>query len=530
MKVFLRTILVSFAVLAALNDAAAFQYADANAPLSAQSSKYIFYWGQQQCDLIAEQQYQGRITLTPPAFRQMLLTAPKLWNGTGLVADFTFDLQRFKVSSKDYLSLIATLDEQFGQTAAAGQMLSISDLNLGNGAKGGRIDIEIIEPEKEKKPLFGLQGYAPFFNGQLLEAVSWGQEDKFEISSRDFFTVQEFWQILGQQPYVEWKGWLEPQPVFAELQIIDAEEVTVSLRFYLESMEYNHFIEQVRIYQHLIKPGIRATLLLQTSNQYERLYQKSMQLVSDNDERLRLRRNRDFHTVQFQWGTWSENIENLYLKNNADAQNNLQSADQPINRWVFPYGKVDSISIWSNKRPQFWVDNQLIEGASYTIRTNDNTSYRVVNGKFDPVQLQQVFLQDILDKHGWKISDIELPGYSLPSIYLSLRNNIFNRDFLKTQNNLKTLQQNARTVPGYGIKAPLLKQGKWAFEMESPQRTDLLISIFDEKGSNNYWEDIIINAGVSSHSIPANVLPGKGKYYAFLISAIGVTKVEFELL
>lgn len=528
MKIHVRSILIYSIFLLANTSAIAFQYADATAPKPVQSAKYIFYWGQQQCDLTAERQYKGSISLTPSAFRQILLSTPKLWNGSGLILDFSFDLQQFKVRSKDYLTQIASLDQQFGQSAKAGQVFSITGLDLGNG-NFAQIDLELTEPDKEKKQLFGAQGYAPFLNERLMETIVWGPQEKINISERDFFTVSECWQILGQEPYLEWRSWQEAQPVMAELQIIDAEEVTLSLRLRLEENAYSEFVNQVRVYQHLIKPGIRATLLLQTSNQYERLYQKSMQLVAEGDERLRLRRNRDFHKIEFRWLAWNERMENLYLKSISDPQGNALPVDLPVNRWAFASGPMDSLSAWAAQAPRIWLDNELVENASYTLSIRDSIAYQVKNGRFDSAQLQQIFTQDQLSTNGWSISNIELPGYQTPFIHLSLRNNFFTRDYLKSQNDLNTLQKNARTIPGYQIKAPVLLQDKWTFEMESPRRTDLIISVFQIDGWHNYWEDIIVNAGVNSHSVPAHAIWEKGKYTAFMISSIGVAKVEFEV-
>lgn len=523
-----RYILIGLLFLLAPTGVRAFQYADATAPRAAQITKYIFYWGQQQCDLIAAQQYTGRMSLTPTAFRQMLLSTPKLWNGSGLVANFTFELQTFKVSSQNYLAQIASLDQQFGQAAAGGQVLSISALDLGNGITA-HIEIEITKPDEEKKQLFGVQGYAPFLNERLVEVVAWGPEERINMQERDFFTVAEFWQILGQEPYLEWRSWLEAQPVMAELQIIDAEEVTLALRIRLEEEPYSAFVQQVRVYQHLIRAGIRATLLLQTGNQYERLYQKSLQLVAEGDDRLRLRRKRDFHKIQFRWLAWNEDIENLYLQSIQGPQGVPSPIDQTVNRWAFSSTAMDSLSDWAAEAPRIWLDNELVEHASYTIHTFDSVSYRVENGRFDPAQLQQIFTKEQLFLRGWTITDIELPGHDLPFIQLSLRNNFFTRDYLKSQNDLPTLQKNARIIPGYQIKTPVLLQDKWTFELESPRRTDLIISVFKIGGWPNYWEDIIVNAGMNSHSIPAKAIPEKGKYQAFLISYIGVTKVEFEV-
>ena len=528
MKRLLRLFLVCAVIFSAHSRAYAFQFADATAPKPAQSGKFIFYWGQQQCDLTAEQQYSGHIRLTPTEFRQMLLSTPKLWNGAGLVPDFTFRLQEFPVRVKDYLGQIAALDQQFGQAAAAGQMLVISQLNLGDGT-AAHIDLEFTAPEKDKRGMFGLQGYAPFLNSQLLETASWGLDEKFNIAERDFFTVSEFWQIFGQEPYLEWRGWQEPKPVLAELQIIDAEEVTLSVRFELEKSAYSDFIKQARIYQHLIKPGVRTTLLLQTADEYERLFQKSLQLVADNDERLRLRRTRDFHTVQFRWGDWMENIEFLYLRKTLDAEGKTTAVDQPIVRRSFLATKMDSIQEWAAITPVFMIDQDPVNTASFTIHVGDSLEYRVQDGRFDAEDFRRTFSSDSLKKYGLRITDIELPGYDLPSIQLLTQQNLFTRLSLLYANKFESLRQNVVTFPGYTLQTPVLENGDWKFGAEVPSRGDLLFSIFNSTGTDIYLEDRTVKPGQNSFTVPAATLPVKGKYYAFLNSVFGVVQVEFEV-
>ena len=529
MKIHLRLLLIYSIIFTVNSQVQAFQFADATAPKPAQSGKFIFYWGQQQCDLTAEQQYGGHLRLTPTEFRQMLLSTPKLWNGAGLVPDFTFRLQDFPVRAKDYLGQIAALDQQFGRSAVAGQMLAISQLNLGNGDLA-HIDVEFVAPEKDKRGIFGYQGYGPFLNNQLLETASWGLDEKFNINERDFFTVSEFWQIFGQEPYLEWRGWQEPSPVLAELQIIDAEEVTMSVRFELEQSPYSEFVKQAHIYQHLIKPGVRTTLLLQTGDQYERLFQKSLQLVADNDERLRLRRTRDFHTVQFRWGDWAENIEFLYLRKTADAEGKTTSVDEPIVRRSFITGNTDSIDAWAAITPTFLIDQDQINTASFTIHIGDNLEYRVQDGRFDAGDFRRTFSNDSLKKYGLRITDIELPGYDLPSIQLLTQGKLFNtRMSLFLANKFESLQQNVVTFPGYTLQSPVLEGQEWKFKAEIPSRGDLLFSVFNSEGSNIYLEDTTVKAGQNTFTVPAGTLPGKGKYHAFLNSIFGVVKVEFEV-
>jgi hypothetical protein len=362
----------------------------------------------------------------------------------------------------------------------------------------------------------------------LLETASWGLDERFNIAERDFFTVSEFWQIFGQEPYLEWRGWQEPKPLLAELQIIDAEEVTMSVRFELEKMPYSEFIKQARIYQYLLQPGVRATLLLQTADEYERLFQKSLQLVGDNDERLRLRRDRDFHTVEFRWGDWSEKIEFLYLRKMADAQGKTTAVDQPIVRRSFVSGSTDSIEGWAAIAPAFMVDQDQVDMASFTIHVGDSLEYRVWDGRFDADDFRRIFSSDSLKKYGFRITDIELPGYDLPSIQLLAQKNMFARMSLLYANKFETLQQNVVTFPGYTLQAPLLEGQDWKFEAEVPRFGDLLFSIFSDDGNLIYMEDTTVKTGKNTFTVPTGTLPGKGKYHAFLNSIFGVVKAEFE--
>ena len=82
------------------------QVADGARPTGATSSKYIFYWGKHQCYLIASTGFRSVINLTPDEFRQMLLSAPKLWNGRSLAADFSFSIEGIPVDAMVGFELI----------------------------------------------------------------------------------------------------------------------------------------------------------------------------------------------------------------------------------------------------------------------------------------------------------------------------------------------------------------------------------------------------------------------------------------
>lgn len=525
MKIFFTSLFAAVCLFASIPAWA--QYADAMAPHPAQPDKFIFYWGQQQCDLTAEQQYSGRIRLTPSEFRQMLLSTPKLWNGAGMVPDFTFFLQQYQVQTKDYLSQIAALDQHFAQVATTGQMLSITQLPLGNGLQA-HIDIEIIAPKSEK-PVYSYWGYAPFLNNKLLETVVWGQEEKFETRQRDFFTVSEFWQLFGQEPYIEWNAWVEPHPVLAELQILDAEAVTMALRFELYNKPYSDFVHEARIFQHLIQPGIRVTMLMQTADQYENLFQKSIQLVPEGDERLRLRRNRDFHSVELRWNDWYEKIEFLYLSTYPGSDGKPVPVDAPVIRRSFLRSRVDSIQTWAQTAPVILLDEEPLTNVSFTISLGDSLQYRVDNAAFDPEKFLQVFPSDSLQKNAWRISDIDIPGFAVPPIQITTLQNFMNRNMLMALNTLESLQKSAANIRHYNIQAPEKSENQWVFKVESPGNVDLIFSVFGPNGLGQHIEDTIVKTGANSFSVPVSALYEKGKYVAFLNSVFGVAKVEFEI-
>ncbi|MBL7782893.1 MAG: hypothetical protein JNM22_16815 [Saprospiraceae bacterium] len=525
MKIFLTGLLSAVCLFASLTASA--QYADAIAPRPASPGKFIFYWGQQQCDLTAEQQYTSRMRLTAPEFRQMLLSTPKLWNGAGLVPDFSFYLQQVQVQTKDYLTQIAALDQQFVQVATAGQTLNITRLPLGNGLEA-HIDIDIIAPKSENL-VYGYQGYAPFLNNRSLQTVVWGQEDKFECSRRDFFTVSELWQIFGQEPYIEWNPWVEPHSLLAEFQIIDDEAVTMALRFELDKLPYSDFVHQARVFQHLVKPGVRVTLLLQTADEYENLFQKSMQLVPDGDERLHLRRDRDFHTLEFRWNDWFEKIEYLYLSAYPGADGNPAPVDGLIIRRSFLRSRVDSVASWAQTPPSLLLDEEVLAGASYTIHLGDSQQYRVENGLFEPEKFLAAFSTDTLRQRAWRITDIVVPGFTVPTIQITTFQNFRTRNALMALNTLNDLRINATTIPHYNIQAPVKEGGQWKFKVEAPGNVDLIFSVFGPNGLGQHVEDTIVKTGDNTFSVPVNALYENGKYLAFLNSVYGVAKVEFEI-
>ncbi len=325
------------ALLLATKTVSAFQLADGTQKNTFPNRRYIFYWGEYQCDLTPENGYRGQLEISAGAFRRLLLFPPKVWTGSELMRDFTFKLEQFSLSTADYTARLGELDAALGPRIKAGAVMRVGELPLGDGLAGS-VDVS-IGGEEEKKDVLPFRGNwtsnSPFLNERLLESVAWGREDITKMSDRDFFTVSEFWQTVRQQPYAEWQPSAEPQTIRATISFQGPDQGSFSLSALLsDDMEYRQMLNNLNNYKHLARPGNTISLELQTARNYERLYKKQLTLVADDDARLLLRRSRDTHNLQIEWGNYRETLDGLYLSNFAQTDGKTAAADGPIARSV----------------------------------------------------------------------------------------------------------------------------------------------------------------------------------------------------
>jgi hypothetical protein len=505
-----------------------FQFADGAPPAPQTSSKYIFYWGNLQADLTAENQFHTRAQMTPQAFRQMLLRAPYLWNGAAMAQQVSFRLDGHPItatrSEQDYVSRLGWLDETFGAKATDRQVLRLTDLYL-DGQATGSIDL-VLETQEDKGPndvVRWQNTIVSMLNTNLLERVVWGREDIHEVSNRDFFTENEFWQTVQQMPFAVWSPYVTPTEIRAGIQVKSRALTTQGFTCILTPDTYTNMVANMANYKHLLEPGSVVSLTLHT-HQHERLFEKSLNIVAENDPRLALRRDRDTHNLKIKWGALDQTISNLYLLELRDTQGNLTAVDAPNDmRITIQVGELEPMLAL---HPQFWIDGEPLPDVTFRLST-PNRSTLVSPGQPMPDSLAADFAQASGDLVMLQLHQLQTPGYDLSSLEFSL-SFFTGNNALFMRNTLSALM----TAPG-SARIKLLppeektKNFEVAFELLEPAAVRL--SIFEPDGWNTYTIGDKFPAGRSSVQIPHSVFRRSGKHYLFMNTPFGVAKQEFEV-
>lgn len=508
----------------------AWQIADGSPPATFNSgSKYIFYWGKLQCELTPNSGYIGKMSCSTSEFRQMLHSTPYLWTGTSMAQSIAFKLEGQPVAATrggmDYQALIGRLDETIGKKASAGQVLQLTELQLEEGIYG-RIDLIIENPDDGgKSQPFAASPASNMLNTRFLQQVVWGREDIYENSNRDFFSENEFWQTIQQLPFVEWSSYAEPQPVRASIRFSDQGETVFGVRTNLEAAAYRGTVESLSNYRHLVAPGSIVTLSLHTANQYDRLFEKNMYIVPDNDPRLALRRDRDTHTLKIKWSGWAQIIDNLYLLNLSDAAGNAIIADPPMA--IRDLIREDELATILSSRPEFWIDGQAVTDMRFHLTTPLQSL--VINPDDQMPEMLMSPQQDSILRDGFRlqIDSLYAPGYAIPEIVFSL--NFYNlRENLRVRNTFDALL----AAPGTGLvtlHSPVSAGAGYAVDLEILKETNAKLSIFKSTGENVFTLDNKYPEGRHTVEIPRIVFRQPGKYFLFLNTTFGVAKQELVL-
>lgn len=501
------------------------QVADGAPPSAVPTAKYIFYWGKQQCDLSEANGYKGQIAISPTGFRQMMVNAPKLWNGTTLLKDFTFTLDEMAVVTADYLTQLASLDASLSPKLILGNTITIKDLSLSAGSSGS---ISFLLEENEEYP--GRQyTNSPsqrrnILNSYFLDNAVWGRDDIYETSDRDFFTVREFWQNIRQQPAVEWKYYQAPITLRSVVTFTTKDKASYGIAEVLEDGAYPAMLEMLEPYRHMAHPGAIVTLELQTAGQYDLLYKKTMHIVADDDPRLRLRRKRDQHKLGLQWGAWSENIPELYLLQLSNPQGETMSADAPISWGTTISFAQESLNNWGKTKPEYWIDDERVSGnLSFRVTISDSLEFFVNTDRYDADSINAIFNQKGLVLKNLRFDNFQIAGYELPHIAVTL----YLVNVTLARNELSNLQKVSEMPSRVKLFDPTFNVSEMLLRFELPGKSPVIISVFGPDDRNSFTLEEAYNAGENTVRVPLSVFKTKGKHVAFVNSFFGVAKVEF---
>lgn len=510
--------------------ASAFQLADAAPPQAHNTEKYILYWGKQQVDLTAANGYNSQVSLSPDAFRQMILNLPKLWDGKSLVKSFSFKLDETTLNTATYLDQFAQLDADIGSKIKVGNTLKLRSLSLSNGARGA-IDFLIEQRDEETVVLYG---NAPgqrktTLNNALVERVVWGREDILASSNRDFFTVREFWQSIRQEPVVLWQYNLVPQPLRCVVDLVSKDKVSMGFAANLEEIPYSSFLESVEPYRHMVHPGSAVSLKLQTAGQYDQLYQKNIIIVADDDPRLRLRGSKDYHEIDLNWGSWRERISELYLLSGENKAGEKIPVDLAIARNSAMFFAQDSIGNWAISKPECSIDGVPVSGnLTFRVVVNDSLAFQVQSATYKADAVAAFFNQFGTEIEKLRIDSVAVEGYELPPMVFAIYNMRRNGDLL-VQNDFTSLQILSERPKKTSLSPPEIGETELVFKFELLKTTRYAFSIFEPDGRNIYLMEAAFSEGAIEVKAPRNVVRKSGKHLAFLNTTYGVWKVEFEV-
>lgn len=490
------------------------------------NEKYIFYWGNLQGEMTEANGFADTLFTTPAAFRRMLLAPPHLWDGKVLHKDFSFFLEGRQVNTADYSPLIGLLDTAFGRKVVPGQVLHITRITLSE-QRTGTIELRIEapkEPDNTQREINWLPNTPNLLASTLAAQVIWGQEEAYDISNRDFFTVAEFWQTVRLQPYVEWQPNATPQGLSAAIRFPDLKTTTFSVTARLEKDGYRQLLADLENFRHLVYPGATVELALYTTETYDDLYQKSMTLVPDNDPRLALRRNRNLHTAALVWGGWHETIPDLYLVRLPDAHGVPRPVDRPVSRQLAI--TRDRLAAMLGGEPILQIDKQAVPNLSFRLSTPAYS--QVIDAEHPlPDSLAREIVSAFALISGIQLDSFIAPGYDLPPFSFQLRF-IDIGPRLPVRNDFNSLMA-AEPDRRVKLSRPGISAAGYFFDFDVPESGPLTFSIFDSTGQNLSTTSDTYAAGPHTMRITPEVFQRAGKYFCFLNTQAGVGKLEFEV-
>lgn len=363
--------------------------------------KMIFYWGEIQCDLSEENGYQNIIETTLPKLRKSIFSAPYTWTGKKLQDTTVFYFESIAITSirgnaEAYSAFVSEIDRKFLQSATPGTVFHITGLQLGAGRVGTiRLSIQ-EEGEKPKRRNFRDQNRLVMMKNDVFDAFHWGPFVN-NLMSRDFFTVKEIETTLNSEPFVEWNPYVPPYPLEVRIAPVSPDiDLPASVIQLDGAPAYSEKIStSTKAYRHLIQPGMNLELVLGNASQHSQDVRVWLQVVEDGDPRIQLRRDRNGHEVQFNWGSFSVTQDQLYLRSFNTPDNKVLHADRST--WLYLTQRITQ----SASETQEEVREQALNNFLQT-----RPSILV-----DGLELKDFTFDFVLDKETWTIG----PGELLPT-------------------------------------------------------------------------------------------------------------------
>ena len=507
----------------------------------ATAAKMIFYWGEIQCDLSEENGYQNNIETTLPKLRKSIFSAPYTWTGKKLQDTTVFQFESISITSirgnaAAYSALVSDIDRQYLQSAKPGTVLHITGLQLGEG-RTGTIHLSIQEEgEKPKRRNFRDQNRLVMMENDVFDAFHWGPYVN-NLMSRDFFTVKEIETTLNSEPFVEWNPYVPPYPLEVRIAPVSPDIDLPASVIQLDGMTtYSEKVStSTKAYRHLIQPGMNLVLVLGSASQHSQDVRVLLQVVEEGDPRLQLRRDRNGHDVQFNWGNFSVTQDQLYLRSFNTPDNKVIYADRST--WLYLTQRItqsasetqeevreQALKNFLQTRPSILVDGLEITDFTFDF-VFDRKTWTIGPGEMLPTELQQkirdqtakLFMPDFTIQHirsesGYDFGQMELFGMLRTGISIRKEMEYYRQQPISTR---ITLSEPEISSNGGDI---------W-FNITLPEFCAVQMTVFNESGKSLYFSGDDRPQGKSRLHIPGGFLE-KGNLLIVIDTPVGFVRQQ----
>ncbi len=394
---------------------------------------YVFYWGVLQARFQkaeATGDYFAEMHTSKAEFQEAIKREPRLWDGQALAPKCSFSIGDIPVNS-DYFDAgvytavsprLVAMADQLSDSA----QVKISHIALPDGKMG---EVFVFFTQGTPKWLRTVPPSRVSVDATSKFSLQWGPE-KFDNHAREFFTVDEFWNILQS----------EPTFIFEDGHVTRPDQWDARLRFKSGAMEatknsdpgsYKFSLQDVRTWlngkSNEIQPGaslyfyswdtsihpvvtgydtIAFTFQSQPTTfarlstgamipvgQLDQIQVAEMNIVADDDPRLMLRLT-DQKDFEFSWGSFQYTMYNVYDQTYYKPDGSLLRVQTGISTNTNNYIRSQILDMLHLPAKLLDEQGNPLEPLNFSLHYKDQTA-KVTNGicPSDFIQMLETTLQ-----------------------------------------------------------------------------------------------------------------------------------------
>lgn len=401
---------------------------------SRQDCPYIFYWGLVQSRFTFDEasgRYQGEIHTSLNEFSNAIKREPRIWDGQALRPECSFLLGDLRVESKYYApgvyDSIRPKILELSQSWNDSTVVLIDQITLPDNRTGVikvifSVKEEFIKANAMRIPVPGDGGSSRANPGYM----QWGTE-RFDDKSREFFTPDEFWNIVDAEPLWFSSNGRVLRPEQWEFAVNNLKGFHVYRKNSggrLDQFSLAELRSQLRNMENDIQPGtaidiyawdtasatirqpVTDTLFLLNSpvavtsamirladgtmvsmEELGRIRVASFTLVDDGDPRVSLHRS-DRKNFTFLWGAYEFNFLNVHDQTFLKIDGSPLRGQRQM-ATTKSLSRSEILDMFHKQAVLLDINKQTVEPLSFNLRYHDRT-IRIENGKCPPEAAEQI--------------------------------------------------------------------------------------------------------------------------------------------